>query len=130
MDWLNTNFYREYGYGLCYPQIFPNHKRRSDEAHAATIEWAAGNAKTWLGLLDEYWIGPRTMYLCNNQLSVADYLGAGLVSLGEIIRIDFAKYPNVKRWLDTMKKQPSWGEINQHFYGFADAVKGQQFVTV
>ena len=27
MDWLNTNFYREYGYGFIYPQIFPNNKR-------------------------------------------------------------------------------------------------------
>ena len=130
MDWLNTNFYREYGYGLCYPQIFPNHKRRSDEAHTATVEWAANNAKVWLGLLNDYWIGPRTNYLVGNQLSIADYLGAGLVSLGEIIRIDFGKYPNVKRWLDTMKKQPSWGEVNQAFYGFAEAVKGMQFQTI
>jgi hypothetical protein len=26
------------------------------------------------------------------------------VSLGEIIRMDFAAYPNVKRWLDNMKR--------------------------
>ena len=35
MDWLNTNFYRDWGYDLCYPQLFPHHKRRSDEAQAA-----------------------------------------------------------------------------------------------
>ena len=23
MDWLNTGFYRDFGYGLVYPQIFP-----------------------------------------------------------------------------------------------------------
>ena len=34
MDWLNTQFYRDFGYGLVYPQLFPHHKRRSDEAHA------------------------------------------------------------------------------------------------
>jgi glutathione S-transferase len=38
MDWFNTNFYRDYGYGLGYPQLFPHHKRRSDEAQAATVE--------------------------------------------------------------------------------------------
>ena len=32
MDWLNTQFYREYGYGFIYPQIFPNNKRPSDAA--------------------------------------------------------------------------------------------------
>ena len=35
MDWLNTGFYRDFGYGLVYPQIFPHHKRPSDEAQAA-----------------------------------------------------------------------------------------------
>ena len=37
MDWLNTNFYRDWAYNLAYPQLFPNQKRRSDEAQAATI---------------------------------------------------------------------------------------------
>jgi glutathione S-transferase len=39
MDWFNTNFYRDYGYGVVYPQIFPHHKRPSDEAHKGPIEW-------------------------------------------------------------------------------------------
>ena len=29
MDWLNTQFYRDFGYGLIYPQLVPHHKRRS-----------------------------------------------------------------------------------------------------
>src|SRR6476659_4538184 len=45
MDWLNTQFYRDFGYGLVYPQIFPHHKRRSDEAHAGTIAWGQQGAK-------------------------------------------------------------------------------------
>ena len=45
MDWLNTNFYREWAYNLCYPQLFPNLKRRSDEAQAATIEFGQQNSK-------------------------------------------------------------------------------------
>ena len=39
IDWLNTQFYRDFGYGLIYPQLFPHHKRRSDEAHAGAIAW-------------------------------------------------------------------------------------------
>lgn len=39
MDWLNTQFYRDFGYGLVYPQLFPHHKRRSDEAHSGAIAW-------------------------------------------------------------------------------------------
>ncbi len=45
MDWLNTNFYREWGYNLCYPQLFPNLKRRSEEAQAATLEFGKENGK-------------------------------------------------------------------------------------
>ena len=53
MDWINTNFYRDWGYNLCYPQLFPHMKRRSDEAQAATLEMGKENAKRWLKLLDE-----------------------------------------------------------------------------
>src|SRR5262252_9185491 len=65
MDWINTNFYRDFGYGLCYPQLFPNLKRRSDEAHNATIEWGKANSQNWLRLLNDYWIGSKP-YLCGN----------------------------------------------------------------
>ena len=58
MDWLNTQFYRDYAYNLCYPQLFPHHKRRSDEAHAGAIEWGKNNSKKWLRILNDHWIGP------------------------------------------------------------------------
>jgi len=130
MDWINTNFYREWGYNLCYPQLFPHLKRRSEEAQAATLEFGKENAKRWLKLLNDYWIGPNKTYLCGDQITIADYFGAGIVSLGEIVGIDFAPYPNVKRWLDTMAKRPNWLKVNEAFYGLRDAVKGQPFVTL
>ena len=45
MDWLNADFYRDWGYGLIYPQIFPHHKRQSDEAQTATMDWARERAR-------------------------------------------------------------------------------------
>lgn len=130
MDWINTNFYREWGYNLCYPQLFPNLKRRSDEAQAATLELGKENAKRWLKVLDGHWIGPDKTYLCGNEITIADYFGSGIVTLGEIIGVDFSPYPNVKRWLDTMKKRPNWDTVNEAFHGFRDAMKGQPFVTL
>ena len=130
MDWINTNFYREWGYNLCYPQLFPHLKRRSDEAQAATLEFGKENAKRWLKLLNDYWIGPTKTYLCGDAITIADYFGVGIVTLGEIIGVDFAPYPNVKRWLDTMKKLPSWDKVNEAFHGLREAVKGQPFVTL
>jgi glutathione S-transferase len=130
MDWINTNFYRDWGYNLCYPQLFPNLKRRSDEAQAATLEFGKENAKRWLKLLNDHWIGPKKTYLCGDKITIADYFAVGIVTLGEIIGVDFAPYPNVKRWLDTMKKSPNWAKVNEAFDGLREAVKMQKFVTL
>jgi len=130
MDWLNTNFYREWGYNLCYPQLFPHLKRRSDEAQSATIEFGQQNAKRWLKVLNDHWIGPNRQYLCGNEVTIADYFGAGIVTLGEVIRVDFSPYPNVKRWLNNMKKLPSWGKTNEVFYGLVESVKNQPFHAI
>jgi glutathione S-transferase len=130
MDWLNTNFYREWAYNLCYPQLFPHLKRRSDEAQQATLEHGKENAKRWLKVLNDHWIGPKNNYLCGNQITIADYFGACLVTLGEVIGIDFAPYPNVKRWLDNMKKLPSWPKVNEAFNGLVASTKDQKFVTL
>ena len=130
MDWLNTQFYRDWGYGLAYPQLFPHHKRRSDEAHEGAIEWGQKNAENWLRILNDYWIGPNKQYLCGDQITIADYFGAGLVTLGELIRCDFSKYPNVQRWLNNMKKLPSWNKVNEAFYSLRDALKDKPFRAI
>jgi len=124
MDWLNTNFYRDWGYGLIYPQAFPHMRCRSDEAQSATIERGELGAKRWLQLLDDHWIGPSNAYLCGDRITIADYFGAGLVTIGELIRFDFTPYPNVRRWLATMAKQPGWERVNEPFHGLRDAIAG------
>ncbi len=130
MDWLNSNFYRDWGYNLCYPQLFPHLKRRSDEAQAATLEHGKENAKRWLAVLNDHWIGPNKTYLSGKDITIADYFGSGLVTLGEVIGIDFAAYPHIKRWLDAMKKLPNWPKVNEAFNGLVGSMKGKSFVTL
>jgi glutathione S-transferase len=130
MDWFNTNFYRDFGYGLAYPQIFAHHKRPTDELQSGTLAWGQERAKGWLTILNDYWIGPGKPYLLGDQITIADYFGSCLVTLGEIIRCKFSDYPNVDRWLGNMKKLKSWPEINQALYGFANAVKDNAFVAI
>jgi len=130
MDWINTNFYREWGYNLCYPQLFPHLKRRSDEAQAATLEFGKEYSKRWLKILNDYWLGPNKTYLCGDQITIADYFGAGIVTLGEVIGVDFSPYPNVQKWIARMKKLPNWDKINEVFNGLVESVKGQKFVTL
>ena len=130
MDWINTNFYRDWGYNLCYPQIFPHVKRRSDEAQAATLEFGKENSKRWLKVLNDYWLGPNKPYLCGDDITIADYFAAGIVTLGEVIGVDFSPYPNVKAWIARMKKLPNWDKVNEVFNGLVESVKGQPFVTL
>lgn len=133
MDWINTGFYRDYGYGMVYPQLFPHHKRRSDEAHDATIAWGKEKSAYWLSVLDAHYI-KGNQYLCGNEITVADYFAIGPVTAGELIGCDFSKYPNVARWIANMKKLSSWGKVNEVFDGYAaslqDKIKGKAFVAV
>jgi glutathione S-transferase len=130
MDWFNTNFYRDYGYGFIYPQIFAHHKRPGAEVQEATVAWGKERSKGWLAVLNDHWLGPDKPYLCGDQITIADYFGIGLLTLGEIIRCDFSAYPNVQRWVGNMKRLPSWPKVNEVFYGFAGAVKDQPFNAI
>jgi len=130
MDWLNTNFYREYAYNLIYPQLFPHMKRPNEDVQKATLEWGKERAKGWLQILNDHWIGPKNQYLCGNQITIADYLGAAFVTLGEIVRCDFSPYPNVQRWLGNMKKLKTWPKVNEVFEGYKASVKDQAFAAL
>jgi glutathione S-transferase len=81
-------------------------------------------------VLNDHIIGNDRRYLVGNSLTIADYFGVCLLTLGEITRCDWSKYPNVKRWVDTMKQLKSWNKVNEVLYGYAGQVKDQQFVTV
>jgi glutathione S-transferase len=130
MDWFNSNFYRDYAYGMIYPQVFPHHKRPSDEGQKVTVEWAKERVQNWLQVLNDYWIGPKKQYLVGDQPTVADYFGIGLLTLGEVVRCNFAAYPNVERWMNNMKKLKTWPKVNEVFYGLVESVKDQKFVAV
>lgn len=127
MDWLNTQFYREFAYGLIYPQLFPHLRRPTEEQQAATLAWGKEKARNWLKVLDENLIGPNKVYLCGDEITLADYFGAPILSAGELIRCDFTPYPNITRWLANMKARPGWTKANQAFYDLAGSLKQTPF---
>ena len=75
----------------------------------------------------EVWIGPNQPYLCGDQITIADYFGGPMLSLGEVIGCNYAPYPNVSRWLGNMKKLASWPKVNEVFYGLVNSVKDKPF---
>lgn len=115
MDWLNTGLYRDLGYGLIYPQIFPHLKRADEKVQAATIAWGRDRARKWLALLDRHFLGARP-FVCGETVTLADYLGSAFLTVGEVIRLDYTPWPNVQRWLERMKARPYWAKVNEGFY--------------
>ena len=130
MDWTNTQLCIDLVYALVYPQIFDTHKRRSDEAQAATLERGKERAKAWLEVMDKNVLGTDNAYLCGNDISIADYHAASYVALAEVIGSDLAAFPNVKRWLGRMKALKSWPQVYQVIDGFAASLKGKPMVAV
>ena len=130
MDWFNTHFYHDYAYGVVYPQVFPHHKRPSDELQKGTIAWSKELTKKWLQVLNDHWLGKGNKYLTGDQITIADYFGAALLTCGDPIRTEFKPYPNIEAWLQRMSQTPSWSKCNEALWGFRDYLKEQQFETV
>lgn len=130
MDWINTQLCRDFAYGFIYPQVFGFHKRRSDEAHEATIEWSKSRSQGWLKVLNDHILGTDNPYLCGSAMTIADLYGASFVALGELTGSDYANYPNVQRWLGRMKALPHWAATFAAIDGFGASLKGQSLQAV
>ena len=129
MDWFNTNKYREWGYHLIYPQVFPHHIRKPEAAQKSMLEWGKEKSEAWLKLLDTHVIG-KHKYLCGDQITIADYFGAEILSAGDLIGVSFKRFPNVDRWNQTMRALPSWKKVHEVLDGFAASLRGKEFVTI
>jgi len=129
MDWVNTQMSRDFVYGFVYPQIFSFFKREDPTVQAATLAWHRERASGWMKVLDRSVLGGNG-YLCGDALTIADYFAAPFVALGDMIRCDYAAYPNVKRWLSAMKALPSWRKTNEAIDGYAASLKDAQFETI
>ena len=130
MDWINTQLCRDLAYGTVYSQIFPFHKRPSEESQRVTVAWGRERARTWMKVLDEKLLGTEKTYLCGRELTIADYYGASFVHLAEVIGSDLSQYPNVERWLGRMKKRSTWDKVYETINGFASQLPKGELATV
>jgi glutathione S-transferase len=129
MDWINTQVSRDFTYGFVYPQVLPMFKRDDPAVQAATLAWGRERARGWMNVLNKHVLGSNR-YLCGATITIADYFAAPFIALGDVIRCDYASYPNVQRWLATMKALPSWRKTNEAIDGYAASLKDAQFETL
>jgi glutathione S-transferase len=124
-----NNAHQRPKHDLVYPQILPGHKRPSDAAQAAHIEWNHGRAQHWLKVLDTKLLAGHE-FLCGDAMTIADYFASAFVSLAELTGSDLAAYPNVRTWLGRMKALKSWKAVNEAIDGYGASLKGRQMVGV
>jgi glutathione S-transferase len=129
MDWFNTNLYRELGYNLVYPQVYPHHKRPDDAANEITAKWGAQKCCAALKVLDEHMLGDRS-WLVGDDATIADYFGACLLTSGELVKADFSPYPNVTAWLNRVKALPSWAKVSEVHDGFVKSLADKAFIAL
>jgi glutathione S-transferase len=129
MDWFNTNYYREWGYHLIYPQVYPHHVRNPEPVQNGTIQWGRDKSEQWLKVLDSHVLG-QSKYLCGAEMTIADYFGAELLWAGNLIGVSFKRFPNVERWISSMRALPNWAKVNEAADGFAASMKDKKFVTI
>lgn len=130
MDWFNTNFYRDWGYNLCYPQLFPHHVRPTEEGQRVALEWGREKSQFWLQVLNDHWLGDGRKWLAGDQPTIADYLAGSITALGQMVQVDLSKYPNVERWLENVKGMRNWGSVSEALDGFAASVSDKEFVNM
>lgn len=130
MDWFNTGFYRTFGYGLCYAQILDAYKLPDEKAQKLSIEVAKKSAERLLGILDARIAASGEPYLCGKEITIADYFGSGLLSVGEVVGCTLEAYPNIRRWYDRMQSRPNWQATNGAVFQWAAAIKGPAYVRI
>jgi len=130
MDWCNTSLYRTFGYGLVYPQILEPYQLPDAGAQKLLVQAGEASARRYLGIMNDHWLGGGSGYLAGREITIADYFASGIISLGEVIGCTFADWPNLVAWYDRMKARPNWQAANGAVFGWAEAMKGQDFVRV
>lgn len=116
MDWFNTGFYRDHGYGFVYAQTLPDYIYPNATTQTETLAKERTRADRWLKILNDNYLEGKT-FLCGDQPSLADYMGASYVTVGDWVGYDIAPYPNVVRWVNAMRSRPSWKATHDAFNG-------------
>jgi glutathione S-transferase len=130
MDWFNTGFYHAFGYDVCYEQLLDHYRLADGAARAAVIARGKARAEGYLSVLNDHMLGDGRPWVCGREITLADYLGSGIITLGDITGCGFAHWPNVQAWLARVKARPNWLAANGGIQGWAEMARGPAYVTM
>jgi len=132
MAWFGATFNKDFAYQYLYPQVLPQYRRASEDANRITIEWGAAQTRRWLDVLDRHWLGAARSHLVGERLTIADYLGAALLSGGELVGCTYREWPNVRRWYAAMLADEALATVNRPFLAMVESIRasGRTFVPL
>lgn len=119
MDWFNTGVMRDLAYGLVYPQVMPHLRRADEAAQQAHLAWSRPLAQRWLALLNDQLLGDGRPFLAGRMITLADYFAIGPMLLPELLGEDWARWPQIRRWLRGLKARPGFQRSHRTWAGFA-----------
>jgi len=125
MDWFNTGFYRNFGYGYVYPQVMPLMAWEDPAMQAAALARAKAESERAFGVLNDHMLSDSAPFLGGAEPDLSDFLGVAYVTIGELVGWDYGRWPRVQRWIAAMKARPSWDPCNSGFHGWRDMLRGK-----
>ncbi len=125
MDWFNTHFYRDLGYGVVYPQTVPGAGFANATTQSDVVSRAKEQTEARFKILNDHFLA-KNKFLCGPEPTIADYLGAAYVSITDWVDLDISRYPNVARWMKDMKARPSWEKVNGPWNGLVTYIRSQR----
>ena len=123
MDWFNTGLSKDFNWHYCYPQMFAHHRFENPAVQSSVMRRGLERSRRWLVILDDHYLAHGGAFLLGSQISLADYLGAACLSVGEAVDFARSPWPRVAAWMERMRARPSWAEVHPPFSGLADAVR-------
>ena len=127
VSWFNTQFHEAFCLFTCYPNMGVPHGA-SPQLAALMMDYGHEHAPRWLTVLDQHMLG-NSLYVCGDEITIADYIGLSYCLLGDLCDFDFSPYPNVKAWIGRMKARPAFAPTYAAFQTMTGFLRGQERVA-
>jgi glutathione S-transferase len=112
LHWFSSTIAVHFCQGLVYPRLLPHFRYDDPAVAAATRERAEAGAEAALDHLNGRILQSRP-YVAGDELTIADFVGMGMLSIGEMIGFSFDDWPEVKDWMALVSAAPGWSALDR-----------------
>ncbi|WP_269714604.1 glutathione S-transferase family protein [Caulobacter sp. NIBR2454] len=116
LDWFSTNLHKDLCVFGVYMAVMPPEGIDASGVQAL-VTYGRTRAARWMAVLNDAMIGDRD-FVCGDDITIADYLGATFVSFGEAGGFDLSPWPNVAAWMRRMRERPGFAPAYAPFYAW------------